>query len=201
MVGVLEGLQRALGRGGSRTSSRDPHSSRAGQGVGAGDKEGQRMGGKGEGQGEKFRMEEERERVGRMLKDAREGLSVERVFGGGWWRGDGSWGYEVWGEEAVGDGLMGGEGDGDGVGSGEGKGEGKGEEIGEEEVTGKGWGKGEATFKEVVEGHPVVREWVGRVRGEMERWGVREDGGFGGAEWEAGRVEEGGELEVVRSAG
>lgn len=184
MVGVLEGLQRALGRGGSRTSSGGPRSSLVGQGAGgegAGDKEGQRMGGKGEGQGEKFRMEEERERVGRMLKDAREGLSMERVFGGEWWRG-----YEFLGE-AVGEGRVG----RDGEVNGEGKEEESREGNGEEEVTGKGWGKGEVTFKEVVEGHPVVREWVGRVRGEMERWGIREDGGFGGAEWEAGRVEEG----------
>lgn len=185
MVGVLEGLQRALGRGGSRTSSGGARSSLAGQGVGAGDKEGQRMGGKGDGQGvereERFGMEEERDRVGRMLKDAREELSVERVFGGEWWRG-----YEFLGE-AVGEGRVG----RDGEVNGEGKEEGSREGNGEEEVTGKGWGKGEVTFKEVVEGHPVVREWVGRVRGEMERWGVREDGGFGGAEWEAGRVEEG----------
>jgi len=190
VVGVLEGLHTALTKG---ASSGDPHTSRAGQGAGgegAGDKEGQRMGGKGEGQGikreERFGMEEERDRVGRMLKDAREELSVERVFGGEWWRGDGSWGYEILGEGRVGR---------DGEVHGEGKEEGKWEESregnGEEEVTGKGWEKREATFKEVVEGHPLVREWVGRVRGEMERWGIREDGGFGGAEWEAGRVEYG----------
>lgn len=143
VLGVLEGLYIALGRG--RT------------GVG------ERVEGKGE-----------RERVGAMLKAAREELSVERVFGGEWWRGDGSWGYEVLGEAG---------------GEGEGNGEGKEEGTGVEEVTGKGWGTGEVTFKEVVEGHPVVREWVGRVRREMERWGIREDGGFGGVEWEAGRLE------------
>ena len=177
MLGVLEGLHTALTKGGGGGGG---GSSLVGRGAGAGDQEGGRMGGK----GARVRMEVERERVWRMVKDAREELGVERVFGGG-----GSWGYGGLGEEGE-EGRVGGEG--------EGKREDRREGDGEEEVVGKGWGKGEVMFKEVVEGHPVVREWVGRVRGEMERWGIREDGGFGGAEWEAGRVEygEGGGLRM-----
>jgi len=184
VLGALEGLHTALRKGGGSGGAR---SSLVGQGAGAGDQEGGRMGGKGEGQEARVRMEVERERVWRMVEDARRELGVERVFGG-----DGSWGYEVLGEE----GRVGGGGEGEV--NGEGKREDRREGDGEEEVVGKGWGKGEGTFKEVVEGHPVVREWVGRVRGEMERWGIREDGGFGGAEWEAGRVEygEGGGLRM-----
>lgn len=170
MLGVLEGLHTALMKGGG---SGGGGSSLGGQGAGAGDQEGGRMG----GQEARVRMEEERERVWRMVKDAREELGVERVVGG-----DGSWGYEVLGGEGE-EGRVGG--------GGEGKREDRREGDGEEEVVGEGWGRGEVTFREVVEGHPVVREWVGRVRREMRRWGIMEDGGFGGAEWEAGRVEYG----------
>jgi len=167
VIGVLEGLHTALLKW-----------ARQGEGSNVGRKvEGKN------GNEEWVSMAEERERVGRMLREAREGLRVERVFGREWWKGDGSWGYEVLGEAV-------GEGEGKGDVSAKERGEVSEERKGEEEVPGRGWGKGEVTFKEVVEGHPVVREWVGRVRREMEKWGLSEDGGFGGAEWEAGRVEE-----------
>ena len=43
--------------------------------------------------------EKERERVGKLVRKAREELSVERVFGREWWdgSGDGGWRYEVGG--------------------------------------------------------------------------------------------------------
>lgn len=161
VLGVLEGVERAL-RGGAR------------RGVGK----------KGVGNNRKIEEEsmvgikKERERVGKMLKEAREKLGVERVFGGEWWGGDG-WGYKILGEPAESESGEANEEEGR-----------KGKEEGKEEGGGdEAWGKGEVTFKEVVDSHPVVRQWVGRVRREMERWGIREDGGFGGEEWEAGRVE------------
>lgn len=95
-------------------------------------------------------QKDEKGRLGKLVRKAREELSVERVFGREWWDGneDGGWRYEV-----------------------EGEGEGK-------EVT---WGM-------VVEAHPVVREWEGVVREEVERGGVRR-GVFEGEGWERGRVE------------
>lgn len=45
----------------------------------------------------------------------------------------------------------------------------------------------EVTFQEVVEQHPLVKEWVERAGGEMKRWGIRE-GVFEGEEWERGRI-------------
>ena len=84
----------------------------------------------------------------RLCREAREALRVEKLFAPPWWKTDGTWGYEVEGEE-------------------------RGEEV---------------IFKDVAEQHPVVREWVGRTKAEMEKWGLREDV-FAGVEWEAGRVE------------
>lgn len=52
---------------------------------------------------------------------------------------------------------------------------------------GDGDEEGEVTFQEVVEQHPLVKEWVERARGEMRRWGIRE-GVFEGDEWERGRI-------------
>lgn len=46
--------------------------------------------------------------------------------------------------------------------------------------------EGEVTFEEVADKHPLVREWVGRVKEEMRRLGV-EEGRFEGKEWEEGR--------------
>lgn len=109
MLGALEGLHTALRKGGGSGGAR---SSLVGQGAGAGDQEGGRMGGKGEGQEARVRMEVERERVWRMVEDARRELGVERVFGG-----DGSWGYEVLGEE----GRVGGGGRGRSMGRGNGR--------------------------------------------------------------------------------
>lgn len=46
--------------------------------------------------------------------------------------------------------------------------------------------EGEVTFEEVADKHPLVREWVGRVKEEMRRLGVKERR-FEGKEWEEGR--------------
>lgn len=202
MLGVLEGVERALERG---SSSRGPRSSGAGRiverivrGAGHVDEVERETGGEGDAQGimgdeggeARARMERERERVGKMLKEAREELGVERVFGGEWWRGDG-WVYEVLGKPAEGEsGEIHGKGQEEGIRERGEKGKREGDGLGKEKGDGdEAWGKREVTFKEVVDCHPVLREWVGRVRREMDRWGIREDGGFGGAEWEAGRVE------------
>lgn len=48
-------------------------------------------------------------------------------------------------------------------------------------------GEGDVTFREVAEQHPLIRKWMGVVRGEAERWGV-DLRGFEGEEWERGRV-------------
>lgn len=126
-----------------------------------GDKEGgERDGGNGgkEGDGER-----ERVRIGKLLRQAREELAVERVFGAEWW-GEGGWRYEVFGG---------------------GQGDGKGDGGGRYEVVGDK--NGEVTWKEVVDQHPVVREWERRVGEELERLGVRR-GVFEGEGWEGGRV-------------
>ena len=41
--------------------------------------------------------ERERARIGKLLRQAREELAIEKVFGGEWW-GEGGWRYEVVGE-------------------------------------------------------------------------------------------------------
>lgn len=41
----------------------------------------------------------EKQRIGRILKEARDALSVEKVFARGVWGEDGVWGYEVAGKE------------------------------------------------------------------------------------------------------
>lgn len=51
-------------------------------------------------------------------------------------------------------------------------------------------GEGEVTFEEVADQHPLIREWVVRVREEMRRLGV-DEGRFDSKEWEEGRVGEG----------
>ena len=127
MVGSLEGLWACAVKDGGDEGER-------GEG-----KEDEGYGGEGE---------REREKIGKLLKQAREELAIERIFGAEWW-GEGGWRYEVVGE---------------------------------------GKGEGEVTWKEVVDQHPVVREWERRVGEEVERRGVRR-GVFEGREWEGERVE------------
>ena len=55
------------------------------------------------------------------------------------------------------------------------------------EVVGKTEEGGEVTWTEVVDQHPVVRMWEGRVGGEVERRGVGV-GVLEGEGWEGGRV-------------
>jgi hypothetical protein len=92
----------------------------------------------------------ERERLQRVLGEAREALKLEKVFGREWWGEDGVWRYAVEDKE----------------------------------------GEGEVTFEEVADQHPLIGEWVVRVKEEMRRLGV-DEGRFGGKEWEEGRVGKG----------
>lgn len=89
---------------------------------------------------------EEREALKKLVKEAREQLAIEKVFGREWWGEDGIWRYEVEGEEE------------------------------------------EVTFREVVDAHPLVKEWVERAEQEMKIAGVKA-GRFEGREWEQGRVD------------
>lgn len=50
--------------------------------------------------------------------------------------------------------------------------------------------EGEVTFEEVADKHPLVGEWVTRVKREMGRLGL-EEGRYEGNEWEEGRVGKG----------
>ena len=89
---------------------------------------------------------EGKDRLNTMLREAREDLSVGKVFGRGVWGKDGVWAYEVASKEE------------------------------------------EVTFEEVVNAHPVLKEWNARVKEEMERLGV-DEGKFRGEEWERGRID------------
>ena len=149
MLGVLEGVCGALRAGakfdvgaGSGGKGGDAES-KAGEGGREGERGREReCKNRGEAEAERER-EKEREAARMRSKEAREALKVERLFAREYWNGDGTWAYEVGGEEV--------------------------------------------TFEEVVEQHPLVREWTRRAREELRKWGVRE-GAFEGVEWEAGRV-------------
>lgn len=78
-------------------------------------------------------------RLERMLREAQAALAVEKVFGRDVWREDGMWGYHV-------------------------PGHGGGEES---DAVGTGDREGEESFEQVVESHPLMREWVKRVEGEV----------------------------------
>ncbi|KAL2043059.1 hypothetical protein N7G274_004118 [Stereocaulon virgatum] len=74
LLGVLEGLRGACGRGTD---------------VRSGEKDIKEAGGK----------ERQRQRMGQLLGEARQELAVEGIFGSEWWGEDGVWRYEVKAEE------------------------------------------------------------------------------------------------------
>jgi hypothetical protein len=123
ILGVLEGLL-LLSRRRQRGGERD---------------------GKGDGNDGDGRVEGEV--LAGLLKEAREELSLQRLFGGEFWGEDGVWLFEVSNAAAAAD---------------EKDGKGKGKEEEKEEG-------GEVMFRDVARAHPVVRKWRGVVDGLLAR--------------------------------
>ena len=105
--------------------------------------------------------ERERQEMEKLLGQARGELVLEKVFGAEYWGEDGIWKYAVGAAE-------GGEG---------GVGEVEGEEEEEEEE--------EVMFRDVVEQHPLIKMWSGKIENVVKRWDLE----AGRTRWEEQRIE------------
>lgn len=174
MLGVLEGLGVAVEAGYAALETVEVGVPGVGKSEGEGEEE--------EGKGGEEKRKEEREererqkqkemwksektRLHQLVREARQELAIEKVFGREWWGEDGIWRFEVPDSPPS-----------------EGAREADGEKRKEAEENAQQ--TPETTFSDVATSHPLLEKWSATIRAEMRRYGILynddDDGaGFGG---------------------